>query len=101
MTAGRQPWGPSARSRGGTVQGRAPRAAPRRHCEHDSAFSYLGRDSVGSGGEELRDAGRVETCFREAERGPQACPPGTNHHGIKLMVHNWVLRRNLEKKSPC
>ena len=31
----------------GSNRSQAP--APRRHCEHDSAFSYLGRDSVGAG----------------------------------------------------
>lgn len=65
----------------------------------DITVSYLGRHSVGPGGKELGHTGRVKARLREAERSSQACPSGAHHHGIKLMVHYWVLRGNLEKKN--
>lgn len=63
------------------------------------SLSHLGRYGMGPGGKELGDTGRVEPRLREAKRGTQACPSSADHHRVKLVVHHWVLRRNLEKEN--
>lgn len=59
---------------------------------------HLSSNSVGPGGEELRDTRCVKSCLGEAECCSQACSSSTNHHRIKLMIHHGVLCRNLQKK---
>lgn len=46
----------------------------------------LSRDSVTSGGEELRDTGSVKSSFRETECGTKAGTTGTDDDGIVLVI---------------
>lgn len=52
---------------------------------------YLGSNSVGTGGEKLRDTGGVETSLSETESGTETGTTGTNDKGIVGVVNDGVL----------
>lgn len=57
---------------------------------------YLCSNSVRPGGEELGDASSVEAGLWQAKRCSESCSSSSYHYGIELMIHNRVLRRDLE-----
>lgn len=63
------------------------------------ATMYLCSHSVRPGREELGDAGGVEASLRQAESGSESCSPSSHHDSVKLMIHNWVLCRDLKTKK--
>lgn len=65
---------------------------------------YLCSNSVRSGGEKLGDTGSVKAGLGQAKCCSKSCSASSYHHCIKLMIHNWVLSRDLKtvtKKSYC
>lgn len=61
------------------------------------AMLYLCSHSVGPGREELGDAGGVEASLRQAKSGSESCSSRSHYYGVKLMIHNWVLCRDLKR----
>merc|ERR1712093_21258 len=61
------------------------------HVAKSSVDTTLSGDSVGSGGEELCDAGGVEAGLCETEGGSQAGTTGADDDGIVLVVDDRVL----------
>lgn len=58
---------------------------------------YLCSNSVRPGGEELCDTGSVEASLWQAKSCPESCSSSSYHYSVKLMIYNWVLRRDLKK----
>lgn len=60
------------------------------------AMMYLCSDSVRPRGEELCDAGSVEASLWQAKGCSESCSSSSYYYSIKLMIHNWVLCRDLK-----
>jgi hypothetical protein len=66
---------------------------------NQSIHPYLSGNSVGACGEQLGDAGGLETLFRQTKGSSETGPTGPHHHGIKDMVYHRVVTRDLRASA--
>lgn len=60
---------------------------------------HLCSNGVRSGGEKLGDTCCVEASLREAKRCSKSRTASSYHHGVELVIHNWVLSRDLQTET--
>lgn len=64
-------------------------------------ISHLRSNSMRPGGKQLCNTRCIKPSLGQTKCSPQACSSCTHNNCIKLMVHNWILCRNLEKIIMC
>ena len=67
-----------------------PAPIVRAHVAEGGADAALRRDRVAARGEDLADAGRLQSLLGDAEGGPQPGAAGADHHHVVVMVDELV-----------